>query len=265
MSIYWLPRIVKFQGNFIRLLDIDTGIEFLAEDILLLVCPGGINKGIQSFIEVLPLKLRRKRQIFINDSSLQEVDTLCWLALKYIFNLFSYEKHREFVRWLRQDIAPSNTANMSLGLSSTKANNLGEQLVDIGQIVHGYKHTKILPVQNVSVAARLPVSELIVTKLNSLHWFNIITNSELSSLSDMYLNSRFSLIGAPPTLVPAIQEYSLQNDNLDIAALEAIYLSFLYKRFDIPLFDSYTDLSNKLLRKRYLDCCQLVLENVNIS
>ncbi len=264
MSIYWLPRTVKFQSNFIRLLDIDTGIEFFAEDILMLVCPGCIN-GIQSFIEVLPLKLRRKRQIIGNDSSLQEVDTLCWLALKYIFNLFGYEKHREFVRWLRQDIAPSSTANISLGLSSTKANNLGEQLVNTGQIVQCYRHTKILPVQNVSVAARLPVSELIVTKLNSLHWFNIITNCELLSLSDMYLNSRFSLIGAPPTLVPAIQEYSLQNDNLDIAALEAIYLSFLYKRFDIPLFDSYTDLSNKLLRKRYLDCCQLVLENVNIS
>lgn len=55
MNIYWLPQTVEFQGNFIRFLDIDTGIKFFAEDILMLICLGGVNKGIQSF-EALPLK-----------------------------------------------------------------------------------------------------------------------------------------------------------------------------------------------------------------
>ena len=276
MSIYWRPRIADFQGNSIRLLDINTGIEFLAEDILMLVCPGSIDKGVQSFVETLPLKLRRKRHIFSgsDDSKLQDVDTLCWLALKYIFNLFGYEKHREFVRWLRKDVTPGSNEGAPLSLWNGQANNLSlsfdkrivhSDLVSVMQQAR-FEQTEIVPVQNVSVAARLPASELIVTKLNSLHWFNIITNCQLLSLSDMYLNSRFSLVGAPPTLVPAIQDYYQQNDSLGIAVLEAIYLSFLYKRVDIPsLSDTDANLSNKLLRKRYLDCCQLMLENENIS
>lgn len=276
MNIYWLTRIADFQGNSIRLLDIDTGIEFLAEDILMLVCPGSIDKGVQSFVEILPLKLRRKRHIFTvsDDSKLQNVDTLCWLALKYIFNLFGYEKHREFVRWLRKDVAPSSNEGASLSLCNGKANNLSlsfdKRIVHSSQVSviqpYRFEQTEIVPVHNVSVAAaRLPASELIVTKLNSLHWFNIITNCQLLSLSDMYLNSRFSLVGAPPTLVPAIQDYYQQNEILDIAVLEAIYLNFLYKRVDIPsLPGTDANLPNQLLRKRYLDCCQLILENENI-
>lgn len=276
MSIYWLPRIADFQGNSIRLLDIDTGIEFLAEDILMLVCPGSIDKGVQSFVETLPLKLRRKRHILTgsDDSKLQDVDTLCWLALKYIFNLFGYEKHREFVRWLRKHVTSSSNEGANLNLWNGKANNLS--LSFDKRIVHSslvsvmqpdrFDPTKIVPVHNVSVAPQLPASELIVAKLNSLHWFNIITNCQLLSLSDMYLNSRFSLFGAPPTLVPAIQDYYQQNQTLDIAVLEVFYLSFLYKRVDIPsLPDTDANLPNQLLRRRYLDCCQLVLENENIS
>ncbi|MDF5727681.1 MAG: hypothetical protein PUP92_06480 [Rhizonema sp. PD38] len=279
MSIYWLTRIANFQGNSIRLLDINTGIEFLAEDILMLVCPGSIDKGVQSFVETLPVKLRRKRHIFTgsDDSKLQDIDTLCWLALKYIFNLFGYEKHRDFVRWLRKDVAVSSNEGASLSLWNGKVNNLSlsfdkriahTELVPVMQPVR-FARTEFTPNRNVSITARLPASELIVTKLNSLHWFNIITNCQLLSLSDMYLNSHFSLVGAPPTLVPAIQNYYQQNESLGIAAvavLEVIYLSFLYKRVDIPsLLETDANLSNQLLRKRYLDCCQFVLENQNIS
>ncbi|NMF63243.1 hypothetical protein DP113_34445 (plasmid) [Brasilonema octagenarum UFV-E1] len=270
MNIYWLTRIANFQGSSIRLLDIDTGIEFFAKDILMLVCPRNVDKEIQSFLEVLPLKLRRKRQVFTVNHELQEVDTLCWLALKYIFNLFGYEKHREFVRWLRKDVAPISSASLSLSPLPVRVNNPDKRIFNTSRQIVAVqslrsRRTELLPIHNTSIAARLPASELIVTKLNSLHWFNIITNCQLMSLSDMYLNSRFSLVGSPLTLVPAIHEYSLQNENLDIAVLEAIYLSFLYKQVDIPLLDSDTDLSNKLLRKRYLDCCRLILENENIS
>ena len=296
MIIYWLPRTAEFQGNFIRFLDIDTGIEFFAEDILMLVSPECIEKGIHLFIEAIPLKLRRKRQVFaegeqsvgrlcqlvdttfaqrdrrlysLGDTKLKEIDTLCWLALKYIFNLFGYEKHREFVRWLRKDVALSSRTNMSLSLPLAKLTN-NDRILGAGHIFTIQpplpRETKLVPAHNVSVAARLPASELIVTKLNSLHWFNIITNHEILSLSDMYLNSCFSLIGAPPTLVPAIQEYSLRDKNLDVAVLEALYLSFLYKRVNIPpSLDFDPGLPNRLLRKRYLDCCQMVLQNENIS
>ncbi|MEC4815880.1 MAG: hypothetical protein SAK29_21800 [Scytonema sp. PMC 1069.18] len=256
-SIYWL-RTVQFQDNSIKLLDIETGIEFLAEDILMLVCPTGIDFGVRSLVEILPLKLRRKRHVYSkNNSNLQEVDTLCWLALKYVFNLFGYEKHREFVRWLRKDIAPSSHLK-------EKANNHISQVSTIQSNTHS---TKIVPVHHVNLATdRLAVSELIVTKLNSLHWFNIITNSQLLPLSEMYLKSRFSLIGAPPTLVPAIQDYHQRDESLSLGILEAVYLSFLYKGVGIPsLSNADANLSNQLLRKRYLDCCQLVLENVNIS
>ncbi|WP_148663095.1 hypothetical protein [Scytonema hofmannii] len=256
-----------------RILDIDTGIEFLAEDICNLVCPGIIGKGIKSFIEALPLKLRRQRQIIDENSTFKEVDTLCWLALKFVFNLFGYEKHREFVRWLRKDVVSSATTNTILTASKAHIENgivsYGEKVGTIRQSLNqviGLKNTEFFSVKNVSVASRLPASELIVAKLNSLHWFNVINNCQLVSLSEMYYESRFSLVGAPPTLVPAIQDYSLlRNYTFDTALLEAIYLSFLYKQVSVPLFDSEIDLPNKLLRKRYLDCCQLALENEKIS
>ncbi len=251
-----------------RYLDIDTGIEFLAEDIRNLVCPRTIDKGTKSFVEALPPKLRRKRQIIDGiDGTLKEVDTLCWLALKFVFNLFGYEEHREFVRWLRQEVAPNtNTSNVRVGddvVSLKKKVIIARQFLNQSLCL---KRTKVLPVKNALVASRLPASELIVAKLNSLHWFNIINNCQLVSLSKMYLNSRFSLVGAPPTLVPAIQDYSLlQNDTFDVAILEAIYLNFLYKQVTVPSLNSEINLANQLLRKRYLDCCQLILENENIS
>ncbi|MUG91729.1 hypothetical protein F7734_04235 [Scytonema sp. UIC 10036] len=255
-----------------RFLDIDTGIEFLAEDICNLVCPGIIDKGTKSFIEALPLKLRRYRPIIDENGTLKEVDTLCWLALKFVFNLFGYEKHREFVRWLRKDVVSSATAGTILTASKAHIEDgiisPGEKVGTIRQSLNqtiGLKDTEDFSVKNVPVASRLPASELIVAKLNSLHWFNVINNCQLVSLSEMYYESRFSLVGAPPTLVPAIQDYSLRDDSFSAALLEATYLSFLYKQVSVPLFHSGIDLQNHLLRRRYLDCCQLALENDNIS
>ncbi|NEU71767.1 hypothetical protein PI95_004010 [Hassallia byssoidea VB512170] len=240
MDNLWSLQVVKFEQNSIRLLNIDTGVEFFAEDIFVLVCPVASVSDIATYIADLPPKLRRRRYVQSENNEIREVDTLCWLALKYIFNIFAYQRQREFVRWLRKDIAKKFGDRQKCNLVKSKS------------------------------ATHSSGLELVVTKLNSLHWFNSVNNTQLDALSTMYLQSEFSFFSAPPMLLPAIKMYS-DNTNLssnsDKSITQTTYLNFLYKKVDIPQLTATVEVNlfNQLSRKCYLSCCQLILENENIS
>ncbi len=108
MSQVLYPRVVIFQGQELRVLDLATGIEFIAEDIFQIVSPYfrlGITEITKyNFIEIVPVKWRRKRSIVIFDET-HEFDTLCWLALTHIFKIFDYKDARDFIKWLRCEVA----------------------------------------------------------------------------------------------------------------------------------------------------------------
>jgi|GEM_PF-5937758 len=246
-TTYWLPKTVQFQNHWINILDIDTGLEFILEDIRQLVCP---DYRIEALVAKLPLNLRRKRHLFPrNGEPCQEnVDTLCWLALKYVFNLFGYEQHREFIRWIRKEVIPKLLTPTYTGESSQVF--LGQEPPNHQmEISSQTKNTLSYPVK---VGSQLN-NELIATKLKSVHWFNTINNHQLLLLSKY--KKEFSLIGAPPTLIPVFLTTELSQ----------CYLDLLYKQVKIPAFSETDNLLNHLLRRRYLDFCQLCLENEKIS
>jgi hypothetical protein len=108
-------RIVNYQYYELRVVDIETGTEFVADDIFRLVSPffclSVITDKIRSkYLETIPAKFRRKRTIYIADfESEVEVDTLCWLALKHVFKIYDYKNSRQFIKFLRHEVV-ANTA-----------------------------------------------------------------------------------------------------------------------------------------------------------
>jgi hypothetical protein len=103
-------RVVTFQGQELRVLDLISGIEFISEDIFKIVSPYfhvAVNEITKSrFLENIPTKWRRRREIVIGlgTNEIQEFDTLCWLALNHIFKTYGYQDARKFIRWLRHDV-----------------------------------------------------------------------------------------------------------------------------------------------------------------
>lgn len=105
MDYYIVPFKGNFQKHFINVLDIDSGVEFVADDILNLV---GSNNVIKFEYCNLPKSLYRIRTVLI-DGLLCDKETLNWLGLQKVFRKIGYRSQKEFVRWTRKSLLPALT------------------------------------------------------------------------------------------------------------------------------------------------------------
>lgn len=236
----YIPINAKFKSKQIRLLDVDTGLEFVAIDIFKLVSTLPLEV-LEPLIKKLPDKFKRSR--FIQLVEVVEVDTLCWLGLKYVFSQYNYQQQTSFIRWLRKDVKvfADSGQNIAALLESSQSQ---------------------LAAPKRSSISRTNKSNLIVPHFDKLNWFNKVTIPQLDTLALMHQNDCFRLSGIPPSLVPTIDANRISSDS----ELNSVYLSLLYKKVDIPILEETSlNLSQQLLSTLYLNCAQAVLNNQDIS
>lgn len=240
MTNIYIPTNAKFKLKQIRLLDVDTGLEFVAIDIFKLVSTLPVEV-LESLIKKLPDKFKRSR--FIQLVGVIEVDTLCWLGLKYVFSQYNYQQQTSFIRWLRKDakVSADSGQNIAALLESSQSQ---------------------LAAPKKSNISRTSKSNLIVPHFDKLNWFNKVTIPQLDILALMHRDDCFGLSGIPPSLVPTIDANRISSDS----ELNSVYFSLLYKRIDIPILEETSlNLSQQLLSTLYLNCAQAVLNNQDIS
>lgn len=272
MNQFFIPIKAAFAEQTVNVLNIDSGLEFLAEDIFCLVAKNfPYDSGYKTLMEsqlnssnVLPKNLDCIRTVLI-DGVLHQKQTLTWLALKHVFQKFGYSNGKEFVRWIRKTLSPA------LALESSDDTNL--------KTVEGIK---------------------------SLSWFFSESNNCLDSLVSIYQPNLFSFFGIPPSIVPVLNNFCdfnkgvnntgaylksagqtelkingdlcshtvYKNQDVDssccqFSALQSYqyYLKLLKKQIIIPGYEIlYTsDLAARLLRQRYLSLASIVLDFNNIN
>lgn len=107
MNDYFIPIKSVFQNEYINVLDIESGLEFLAEDILKIL---GVDKlNITQALDLVK-NLSTNRSVLI-DGELYEKQSLNWLALKQVFNKFDYDGKKDFNRWIRKSLTPALALN----------------------------------------------------------------------------------------------------------------------------------------------------------
>lgn len=266
MNQFFIPIKAAFAEQTVNVLNVDSGLEFLAEDIFCLVANNfGYDSGYKSLMEsqlnsstIIPKNLNCIRTVLI-DGVLHQKQTLTWLALKHIFNKFGYSNGKEFVRWIRKTLSPA------LALESSDDTNF--------KTVEGIK---------------------------SLSWFFSENNKYIDSLVSIYQHNLFSFFGIPPSIVPVLNNFCDSNkggktelkinckqENGDLCPHSAqinqdidssccqfntlqsyqYYLKLLKKQIIIPGYEIlYTsDLAARLLRQRYLSLASIILGFNNIN
>lgn len=106
MDNYFIPIKCVFNDKFINVLNIESGIEFFADDIYTLVCYQSVDNNFELYTRNLSTNFQRSRVVLI-DGLLCDKQTLSWLALKRVFRRFEYDKQAQFIRWVRKTISPA--------------------------------------------------------------------------------------------------------------------------------------------------------------
>ncbi|NJM73391.1 MAG: hypothetical protein HC862_26515, partial [Scytonema sp. RU_4_4] len=175
MKDLWVPIFVKFRDQSIRLLDVITGLEFLAYDVFLLVYPKDTNQECIQRINALPQKLQRKRKVLL-DGYVSECHTLCWLTIKYIFNQSGYLLQREFIHWIRKEISQKFNHHY---LSSEKL--AQKNLVFINQR---------------SIRQKRPNKNSLLTESDGykFSWFYNLGNKEVNALALLFTSRKYDFL-----------------------------------------------------------------------
>ena len=103
MDNYFIPTKSVFKNKFVNVLDIESRLEFLADDILSIL---NINNIANTQFIDLTENLSTTRTVLI-DGNLCKKQTLNWLALKNSFKKFNYEGQNEFTHWIRKSLKPA--------------------------------------------------------------------------------------------------------------------------------------------------------------
>ncbi|BDA75903.1 hypothetical protein CAL7716_100690 (plasmid) [Calothrix sp. PCC 7716] len=278
MNQFFIPIKAVFGEQTINVLNVDSGLEFLAEDIFGLIAKrnsysfkyeSSIKKQLDTS-STLPKNLDCIRTVLIDGVLLQK-QTLSWLALKHVFHQFGYSHGKEFVRWIRKSLSPA------LALESSDETNL--------KTVEGIK---------------------------ALSWFFCDSNSCIDSLVSIYQSNLFNFFGIPPSIVPVLSNFcngnkrisntgtntkpvgiakikltgqqesgdlclhSLQmTQNIESPCYQSFdalqsyryYLKLLKKQIIIPDYEILhtSDLAARLLRHRYLSSASIVLGFNNLN
>ncbi len=94
MDNYFIPIKCVFNDKFINVLNIESGIEFFADDIYTLVCYQSVDNNFELYTRNLSTNFQRSRVVLI-DGLLCDKQTLSWLALKRVFRRFEYDKQAQ--------------------------------------------------------------------------------------------------------------------------------------------------------------------------
>lgn len=261
MDNYFIPVKSIFDDKFVNVLNIDSGLEFFADDILSLIGSqliGDVNPyssnegfavsnidnsgmGLTSEANIgnlrydLPENLRRIRTVLI-DGLLCRKQTLSWLALKHVFRQFGYEKQKEFIRWIRKFLSPA--------LALEKLDNSNIKTLD---------------------------------GINLLSWFFIDDDRCIDSLVSVYQSNLFSFFGTSPSIIPTANSFKKphkedsQQHCDDVSPPRSLaydtYLKLLKKEITIPDYQILhtSDLAARLLRQRYLESASIVLGVNNVE
>lgn len=277
MNQFFVPIKAAFDEQTVNVLNIDSGLEFLAEDIYCLFVKNFTHDyGYKSLMEsqlnssnILPQNLNCIRTVLI-DGVLYQKQTLNWLALRYVFQKFGYSKIKEFVRWVRKSLSPALT-------------------------LEGSDETNLKSVEGIK----------------ALSWFFCESNSYIDSLVSIYQSNLFNFFGIPPSIIPVLNNFcnynkgindtgaylnagktevkisgrqenrdlrlhTVQiNQDMDLSCYQSThalqsyqyYLKLLKKQIIIPDYEIlYTsDLAARLLRQRYLSLVSIILGFNNID
>lgn len=250
MDNYFIPVQTIFDDKFVNVLNIDSGLEFFADDIFSLVSDVP-DVGTRSHKRVttipdlghcainlyydLPENFRRIRTVLV-DGLLYQKQTLSWLALKHVFRQFAYDKQNEFICWIRKSLSPA--------LALEKLDNSNTKMLD---------------------------------GINLLSWFFIDSDKCINSLVSIYQSNLFSFFGASPSIIPTAdnfkkvcsedtQQADCVSEVLSLPAYD-LYLKLLKKELPIPDYQILhtSDLAARLLRQRYLDTVSIVLGVNNVE
>lgn len=226
MDNFFVPIKSVFENKSINVLDIDSGLEFLADDIFNLVnVPVGSANSL-GYCD-LPENLQRIRTVLI-DGLLCQKQTLNWLALKHIFCKFNYEKQKEFIRWTRKTLSPRLTL---------------EKLDD--------SDTKILDGINI-------LSWFFTNKNKSI---KSLVSVHQSNLTKILCASPSIILKADRS-----REFDIENIPSSNHPVYETYLNLLKKEINIPDYQILrtSDLGARLLRQRYLESALIILEVNNV-
>lgn len=104
MDNYFVPFKGIFNQYLINVLDIDSGVEFIADDIFNLVdCVNSISGYCNLHESQYTIRL------ILMDGLLCDKKTLNWLGLQQIFYNTDYKNQKEFARWTRKCLLPALT------------------------------------------------------------------------------------------------------------------------------------------------------------
>lgn len=231
MDKFFVPIKAFFDNQTVNVLNVDSGLEFFAEDIFNLVSYN------QSHFDI-PENLRRIRVVLI-DGTLHRKQTLCWLALKYVFRQFSYSQQSDFVRWIRKTLSPALALeNLDEGDIKTLdgINLLSWFFVESDKCIDS-----LVSIYQSSLFSFFGIPPSIILSPNS--FINPSKNADKSNDLTPSGQTRIAQIGYE------------------------IYLKLLKRQLSIPDYQILhtSDLAARLLRQRYLESASIVLGINNID